>query len=209
MTTSEPDIEWRDPTDAEVLAAADCVASDTWQGALGPNVEAIDRMPTQLADKRLQFLLEHWNRARGANPQGLFPRSAVRPDELMPILGHLMILDVERDGLDARYRLYGSHIAEHAGRDWTGLLVSEMNRVTRSPLGLLYRGVYKHVHATSEPVFTLHRSPLWLSASSWHRLILPVHDGEGVVVRFLVGNIPSNAQPLTHEEWSSIRHRVT
>ena len=211
MAAQDGEENWRDATDAEILAAAERVARDDWHGALGTDVEVIRRCPPpeSLADDRLRFLLGRWHDIRAAHPDGLFPRAAVKPDELMPILGYLMMLDVERDGLDARYRLYGSHIAEHAGRDWTGMLVSEMNRVTRSPLGLLYRGVYKHVHVTGEPVYTLHKSPLWLSASSWQRLILPVHGPDGTVVRFLVGNIPSDAQPPTHEEWSEIRRHVT
>ena len=202
--------EWRDPSDQDILDAAADIAADRWTQSLGPDVEVILRDPDMRAieDERLAFRLHYWHNVRAERGDGRFPPGAVRPEALVPILGHLMVLDVERGGMDARYRLYGSRIAEHAGKDWTGYLVSEMNRLTRTTLAVAYRAIYAHVHATGEAVFTRNVSPPWLVATSWWRLILPVHGSDGAVVRFLVGNIPSGTPDITHEEWATIRGRL-
>ncbi len=153
---------------------------------------------SDLLDDRLVLLLNRWNQLRG---DALMPPVvAIDPVELAPALGYIMLLDVVEDCYDCRYRLYGTGISAHAGRDWTGALVSEMNRRTGTNVALFYRAGYRAIYRRPTPMYTWHRSPRWITAASWRRLILPFAGPDGAVARFLVGNIPGDLHYLSDEE---------
>jgi hypothetical protein len=66
----------------------------------------------------LRDLLEIWRSKRQSLP---FPRRAdLSPFDLKTHLGHLFLLDVERDPLRFRYRLVGTAITRVVDRDATG-----------------------------------------------------------------------------------------
>ena len=211
-----PERPWTDPTDDAIVRAADSVltASDEVPAEL---VRAIGDCTVRIAwipgtatveDEKLAFLLEYW-RGLGAGQKGGLPlASQVDGIDLVPALGNIMLLDVERDGFDARYRLYGTKVADKAGRDWTGWLVSEMNRVTRTPAALLYRAGYLAVCRRLMPLFTEHNSPPWTSAEAWRRLILPLADDEGRCMRLLVGNVDVGHRLLTAEQIEEQQRRL-
>lgn len=129
-------------------------------------------------------------------------------EAFLPAVGNILILSAERDGLDARYRLYGSKVADHAGRDWTGFLVSEMNPITGSGLALIYRAVYLAVHQTGRPIYCGHRSPEWMSAKSRLRLILPVSEDGVACSQFVVGKIPVDIKMQTQFDKIAERRAV-
>lgn len=118
-----------------------------------------------------------------------------------------MLIEVEREGLDGIYRVYGTGVAEQAGRDWTGWRVSEMNRQAKTPLALLYRAGYRAVYETREPLYTFSKSPPWLPPKAWKRLILPLCGADGRCLHFLVGNIPVAPKSLSYDERMTIRRR--
>lgn len=68
-------------------------------------------------------LLEFWRtKFRGS----LLPRrDQFEPHELMHHLGNLIVLEVENERRDLRYRLVGTDIVECVGRDVTGQLIGE------------------------------------------------------------------------------------
>ncbi|WP_417517574.1 PAS domain-containing protein [Minwuia sp.] len=69
-------------------------------------------------------LLENWTRARGS---GLWPRRrSLRPDQLLPLLPNLAILQIERAPLDFRYRLTGTLLDRQFGQCFTGVRASEI-----------------------------------------------------------------------------------
>ncbi len=159
-----------------------------------------------LQSEKLAFLLDHW---RSLRTGGAAVRlEAIDPLDLKTVLGDVLLLDVLDHGFDARYRVYGTRVAELAGRDWTGFTVSEMNRVVKTDLSQFYRGVYRAAFQRSEPIFTQHNSPNWLSPSSWLRLILPLVNESGAVARFIVGNIPTGVKRLTKAQQDELSQRT-
>ncbi|WP_189994745.1 PAS domain-containing protein [Thalassobaculum fulvum] len=188
---------WREPTDDEIEEAAGWIVSGDLSGRFGHGLTEMFVVDDgrQLPEAKLQVLYAYW--------QELFAKHDGRPSRehvdvlaILPAAGNVLLLDSLRDGFDARYRVYGSGIANYAGRDWTGATVSEMNAVTRTSLSLMYRACYRAVYRARFALFTQHVSPSWLSARSWRRLILPLFAGDGACSGFLVGNIPVDVRPL-------------
>ncbi|WP_300301780.1 PAS domain-containing protein [Ferrovibrio sp.] len=95
-------------------------------------------------DPQLQWLLGYWAEKRGGRR---FPaRSDIDPLELKSLLGHILMVDVVRQGDDApprfRYRLFGTEFVFYHGADLTGHWLDEIaNREFRDELLALYRAV--------------------------------------------------------------------
>jgi hypothetical protein len=178
-----------DPTDRQILDAAASIARGDGVPGLGDLVERLHfvEREAQLDNAKLRFLFGYWQAIRARKADGLVAKSDIDIVELKGAMGNLLLLDVEREGLDAVYRVYGTGVAEQAGRDWTGWRVSDMNRQARTPLALLYRACYRAVYETLEPLYSCSKSPPWL--------------------QFLVGNIPVEPRPLSYEERQAIRKK--
>jgi hypothetical protein len=118
----------------------------------------------------------------------------IDPDALRDALGYLMLIDVE-PGEDAyRYALYGSKIAAVAGFDMTGKTVWQI--ATTSVIQTFFAACYRAVREARRTLYTAHKAPPQITASHWHRLILPLGKG-GEVKRFLVCNTPlQNGRPV-------------
>jgi len=139
-----------------------------------------------LGEAPLEVLFRWWLSKR---PAGRLPSiDAVDPVELRGALGYLMILDVLEDGWDYRYRLYGTEIARHAKRDYTGQKTSDLKVFSTIPI--FYIACYRAVLARPEPLTTHNQPPIDVATSSWTRLILPLAGHDGRIARFLVGNVP-------------------
>lgn len=151
-----------------------------------------------LPEPKLQFLLDYWLGLR--DRLGCVPgRKDIDVLELRQAIGNIMMLEVLDDGYDARYRVYGTGIAEFARNDWTGQTVSELAQKTGTPSALLYRACYLAVYRTCRPVYSEHISAAWLSPKAWRRLVLPYGEqGEGCA-GFMVGNIPVEPRLLGEE----------
>lgn len=209
------DQAWADPTDAEIAAAAEPILAAP--GSLAPAaLGAIDGCVEQVAwvadadqleEPKLSFLLRHWQ-ALAAARGGVPDRSDLDVLDLAPVLGSLLMLEVERDGFDAVYRVYGTAIVDRAARDWTGFRVSEMNRTTRTPAALLYRACYLAVFRRPAPLFTQHRSPSYLNVGSWRRLVLPLADGDRPCGRFLVCSVAVGSRALSAEDLRELEYRI-
>ena len=78
----------------------------------------------EIADRRLQQLLDYWEKARGSR---LLPsRSDIDPSELRFLLGHLILLDVLREPPRFRVRLQGTEVGWWAGGDFTGRTLDQV-----------------------------------------------------------------------------------
>lgn len=208
--------QWADPTDAAIEQAADRIlALDGPAGrneaeAIAPGLSAIAWIaaPDEIAEPKLAFLLEHWRtlaRARGAD---MPDRRDIDGLNLVPALGSIMILEAEREGFDAIYRLYGTAIARHAGRDWTGWRVSAMNRTVRTPAALIYRSGYRAVFRRPAPLYAEHTSPPWVPVETWRRLVLPLADGEERCARYLVGMVTVGNRHQSDADLAAQRRHV-
>ena len=142
-------------------------------------------------EPQLHHTLEHWHRIRGDRPMPL--ASEISPFDLRPALGYVLLIDVEDDGWDGRFRLYGTRVAEMYGADMTGRRVSDIdhnNYVTQ-----LFRAIYRVAMLRRMPVFSHHRPPVHVSVTAWKRLMLPLADADGQVCRFLTVNLPGPWRP--------------
>jgi len=119
--------------------------------------------------------------------EGVAEVAKVDPSQMMAALGYLMLVDVGEGPNEFRYRLYGTKIAKVAGFDMTGRTVWQI--ATSSAIQTFFAACYRAVRELRCPLYTVHRAPPHITASHWHRLILPLGQG-GEVTRFLVCNIP-------------------
>jgi hypothetical protein len=173
---------------ADAVVAGDAgplQAAFSAQGAHGPT---LTWRPTRddLQPQPLQFLLTYWTQLRKGKS---LPRASdIDPLEMQPALGYILLLDVLEDGLDFQFRLFGTIIAAVSGFDMTGRLMSGH---PASPYVVdFYRATHRAVLQRREPLATVHSPPVGVSTTVWHRLILPLGDANGAVVRLLGGIVP-------------------
>lgn len=141
--------------------------------------------------KPLRVVLRYWQKLPKLD--GVANVLKVEPEQLVPALGYLMLVDVDEEKGDFRYALYGSKIALTAGFDMTGGYVSGIK--TTSAIKIFFASCYKAAIVLRCPVYTVHEAPPEITASHWHRLILPLGKG-GDIQRFLVCNVPIlNGEP--------------
>ena len=181
MPPFDDDIVWSDPVDSDIEAAAAAIQSGRWTDIFPSSIDQIEWVDDAWTGDQADHakLLKFWREEKSASTSGALTSDRIDPITLRTILPHIMLLDVEAKGFDARYRVYGTGIANNAGKDWTGSLVSEMNRSTKTGLALFYRACYRAVFRQARPLYTHHQSPPWLRVKAWKRLIIPVHDKTG------------------------------
>lgn len=204
-------LPFQDPTDDEIEKAARMLLDRQDDEALGQfstrnavsTIAWVSR-PAVLEDEH-RTVYSAWQQA----DTGTGPRQAdMHPETFVSQLGKVMLLDVLDNGFDARYRIYGGKIAASAGRDWTGYRVSEMNRMVRTDLALFYRACYRAVFLANKLLLTVHKSPPFLPAQAWSRLILPLYDPAGAMARFIVSNLPKSPKNLSPREMRELHERV-
>jgi len=163
------------------------------RGAAGPELvwtPTADILPSS----QLQFLLGYW-RERAGERRAPTIRD-IDPIEMRPALGFIVLADVIAGGADFRFRLYGSAVAAVSGFDLTGKRLSE--HPAPDYVSAFYLALYRAAYRRAESVSTTHRPPPAVHTHAWHRLMLPLADDSGEVVRFLSGNVPirSNGEPV-------------
>ncbi len=156
-----------------------------------PPVVVWDPAPARLVLPAHRFLLDHW---RGKCRDGRLPtRRDLDPVEMSPALGYVMILETIEDGWNFRYRLYGSRIAEHTKRDYTGLTTADL--VGPACITAFYTSLYRAVARRPVPLFTENTPAPFVHVTHWRRLILPLGDGGSTVTGYRVGNVPGEWRP--------------
>jgi len=68
--------------------------------------------------------LDYWTECRG--DRAMPARADLDPTEMIAILPNVVLLDVEADPLDFRYRLIGTVIEDHLAERYTGVALSEI-----------------------------------------------------------------------------------
>jgi hypothetical protein len=155
-TTSTADADKVDGIEmAPLLAAEDCTKEDA--RALLAWWKALPRHDNRLPD---------WDE--------------VDPVSLLPWMGWISLYDVIDGGRDVRYRLVGSHIAEQAGVDLTGRLVSQGVYATTPRLLLEH---FRRLCARAAPTWTNRVMETQHGLTITHdRLWLPFRRGTGDAV---------------------------
>lgn len=158
-------------------------------GALNDEIKDLsilgDPAEADLPSEPLRRTHRYWSAL--PKTDGVADAMKVDPDGLRPALGYLMLVDVGTGENEYRYALYGSRIASVAGFDMTGKTVWQV--ATTTVIQIFFVACYDAVRALRRPAYTVHRAPPHITASHWHRLILPLGAG-GTVKRFLVCNTP-------------------
>ncbi len=119
--------------------------------------------------------------------EGIPNAADIDPGELRPVLGYLMLIDIDGETDDFRYTLYGSKISRISGFDMTGKSVWQVP--TTSSIQSFFAAGYLAARKLKRPIYTVHDAPLSITAGQWHRLILPL-GLQGEITRFLVCNLP-------------------
>lgn len=139
--------------------------------------------PADMPVEGLRFLMDYWQVACG--DADLPPAEAIDPFTLKPVLGDVIVLEVEEGGRDFRYRLYGTHVADASRFDWTGRSVEDMRRSLKGPGPAFYLAIYRAVLMRRQPVYTLSPAGVMFADRFWARLVLPFGNP---VTRIVVGN---------------------
>ncbi len=160
-----------------------------------------------LPSEHLSHMRRHWDALRG--DADVPAADALRPEELGRAMGYAILADIERDGLDFRYRLFGEKVAQAGGVDWTGHSGSEMASRTGLPVGTFYRAANLAAIDRRRSFFTLHTTQARERTVTWARLALPLADeAGGRIVRLLVGAVPMDQAPLSFSDIFAMNARL-
>jgi hypothetical protein len=101
-------------------------------------------------------------------PPGRLPgRQHIAPEDIVPVLSRLWMLDVFRDPLRLRYRLVGTDITRSVQRELTGMWLDEAQPEVFNHPNL--RDRYRFIFATSRP--TWRRGPTLWHRDPTHRIV--------------------------------------
>lgn len=141
---------------------------------------------SDLPAKPLRHLLAYWSKLSGC---GTVPNyRSVDPAAIRPALGFVMILDAIDRGQDFRYRLFGSSIARASGFDMTGRLLSSHPSsvyVIEFAIAATRACIQRRL-----PLYTDRQPAGAKETMRWPRLVLPMSDDGGSIVRVLAGTVP-------------------
>lgn len=143
----------------------------------GPGADVISH-PTLVA------LYRYWEGKRGGRTMPA--RRDLDPTEIVKLLPHIYMVDVERDPLRFRYRLIGTAICTFLGRDYTGRAVDAATYGEGESLDRLLE-LFTAVVDTRAPV--AYKGNIWyVSGREWRQveaLLMPLsRDGVDVDIIF-------------------------
>jgi len=139
-------------------------------------------MSAEPMHERIATLLSLWNSKRAGREMPA--RADFAMGDLLPWLGHLMLLDVIDGGADFRFVLYGTQLVEIFGFDLTGLTVREaLPRIGPEPLK-----EYLRVCATRAPDYVARRSPAEKEYVTMTKIALPL-SSDGRTIDKILGAI--------------------
>ncbi len=108
-----------------------------------------------------------------------------RSEEFGAIVSRSSVVDPIPGSTDLRYRIFGSRLAESAGRDWEGATVGDIARACRCLGPIMARAVYNLARDRKVPVYTWHARAHSRRVDEWHRIVLPFHAPDRSDIRFL------------------------
>ena len=108
--------------------------------------------------------------------------------KLSDLVRWLMLVDVCEGGSDFVYTYYGQGIANYYRTDMTGSRTSQFGTY----ISAFFSSLYRAAMIRRDWVLSEHEPPDSIFVRRWCRLVVPLTDGLGEVVRFAVLNIPDN-----------------
>jgi hypothetical protein len=110
-------------------------------------MRAVDFTTLALRHEPLKKLLAYWLEKKGDRRAP--SRADIDPLDIVPLLPHVVMIDVERDPQRFRYRLVGTEIVRQLGRDLTGRYLDELEH---NPRVAAIAAEYARVAAWGAPV---------------------------------------------------------
>lgn len=74
--------------------------------------------PATLRNKTIKAAFDYWNGKRAG--RDMPARGDIEPSEIVPLLPHVMLVDVVHAPLDFSFRLVGTEVVHRYGREFTG-----------------------------------------------------------------------------------------
>lgn len=155
----------------------------------GEVADAVVQSDVEPASPLLRQLLSYWRAAR-PDPAAAPPRSAIHPEDIVPVLPYLYMVDV-LPGPAYRFRLVGTRGVEFYDHDPTGKRLDEVIEARFLPD--VYR-LYAAIIRSGEPVRTTGRM-YWSAHNEWVRfeaLHMPLAGAGGRVDIVMGGFVPAN-----------------
>ena len=165
-------------------------------GGLDPAVLARARASLRFDETRL--VLDHWSSLTTGDR--LPGRRDLRPEEMLPVLGDLWIMDYVRDASRLRYRLVGDEIRSRYDFPLVGKYLDEVVAPGAYPRVAGY-----FLACTERPAITLLIGRLyheWQRPGEGERLLLPLFGAEG----FAEGLLGITICRRTYGDRSSAEH---
>lgn len=132
-----------------------------------------------------EALLAYWRKQAGEITMP--SRGDIDPfTDLRDIIGHLFLVDVEPKPLRFRFRLVGTEVVEHVGKDMTGKYLDELVEFDKQYESVMpdYEGVVESHREVTRPVrFMTKDGERYLN---YERLLLPLSE-DGKTVNMILG----------------------
>jgi hypothetical protein len=132
----------------------------------------------------LTKLFRYWDRKRGE--RSMPSRADILPEELPSLLGNLFMVDVVRDGAEARfrYRLVGTALTAIMDQELTGKFIDEMPLLFRKFALPAYREILRAGRPTYKETNVF--EGWWVVR--YKRLMLPL-SSDGTTIDIILGGI--------------------
>jgi len=139
--------------------------------------------PNDIETPYLRELFRYWDAKRGR--RAMPARRDLDPLEFAFALGHVLLLDVERDPLAFRFRLHGTALVQHAQYDMTGRTVDDMPNPTNREV---LQGRCRDLIATKAPFVGRSERLLGGQLYGYEVVWMPLSD-DGETVNILMGGL--------------------
>jgi hypothetical protein len=153
-------------------------AGQNRQPAVRPLARELD-LETELTPD-LQIALEYWRAKKVARVAP--PRSQIDPVDLSPLLPRVMLVDVDGERGEFRYRLAGTGIVKLHGMELTNRGPRDLQPAA---LGIMIEQHYAEAVRRVAPVAHLVTLAVGEDSATYRRLILPLSD-DGITVNRLL-----------------------
>lgn len=129
---------------------------------------------------KIQWAYDYWLARKG--DRDLPSRADFLPEDMRPILGSIMLLNVTYEPLTLRYALYGTEIVDHYGHDLTGQTADNLEP---KAFGDLIIGLYMQVIEERRPMIHNVTFETTDRYSAFERLMLPLASDGGRIDKIL------------------------
>ncbi len=138
----------------------------------------------KIDDDRLQALLDYWRKKKG---KGLPARSDIDPIEIPKLLRYLILADYDAALQDVRFRLVGTEMVDHWGRDFRNM---HLNEIMSGEYHDYIHGLFVQTATSAQPLFS-ESVFRWDKGRAMRtkRLMLPLASDGRTVDAVLVGQI--------------------